>query len=94
MALLQPVPFQPSESRIGSTRPQLESLPLFDPRWWIVLAFACICVALYAIQRTLMEILKTLRAIRLEAKVDVKQFLRDEGVEVPDVDTSTGAKAN
>jgi len=41
-----------------------------------------------------MEILKTLRAIRLEAKVDVKQFLRDEGVEVPDVDTSTGAKAN
>lgn len=65
-----------------------------NPLWWILLALAFIFIGLYAIERTLLAILKTLRAMRLETKVDVSQFLRDDSG-VPDRETPAAArKAN
>ena len=37
----------------------------------------CICVVLYAIERTLLEILKVLRHIRLRTTINAAWFLKD-----------------
>jgi hypothetical protein len=37
----------------------------------------CVCLALYAIERTLMEILKVLRDIRLRTTINAAWFLKD-----------------
>jgi hypothetical protein len=64
-----------------------------DKLWLVFAALVCICLGLYAIERTLLEILKTMRAMRLEGRVNVASFLRNESIEsATDSETSTGAK--
>src|SRR3954470_4967967 len=77
-----------------ATLPQSE--PSVPESFWIIFAaLVCVCIALYAIERTLLEILKTLRVMRLETRVNAASFLCEERPsEIPEIEPRGTGKAN